>query len=150
MQHLRTTHLRIVLHYHIYPKGPQTEAQLDLLSRLYTAGERDLTREVAHFFSSMSCLQYLFLATCGYVTFWNEKRVDTCRRLLSQGWRAVDSAADATLYPSAGESADLERGPCTAISSETGDAVMDQEELRFGKKEEVSRFDKCFCVSYGC
>ena len=149
MQHLRTTHLRIVLHYHIYTKGPQTEAQLDLLRHLYTANERDLAREAAHFFSSMSCLQYLFLTTCGCITFWNERRVDTCRRLSSQAWRAVDAVADASLYPSRA-SAGSERGMCTAISSETAEAVLDREELRLGENKEVSGFDEYFSASYGC
>ena len=66
MQHLRTTHLRIGVHYHthhyhIHPEGPQMEAKLDMHRNLYTASEGDLARAAARFFSSMAVLRYLFL-----------------------------------------------------------------------------------------
>ena len=80
MMHLRTTHLRIVLHYHTHhyhthPEGPQTEAKLDVHRKLYTTSEGDLARAAARFFSSMAALQYLFLTTCGYITV--ERNTDT-------------------------------------------------------------------------
>ena len=143
-------HLRIVLHYHthyyhIHPEDPQMEAMLDMRRNLYAASEWDLARAAARFFSSMSGLRYLFLTTCGYITV--ERGTDTCRRFSSQAWRrAVDAAAGANLYPSG---ASGERGLCTAISSETAEAVMDREELRFRENEEVSGFDKYFSASYG-
>ena len=141
-------HLRIVLHYHthyyhIHPEDPQMEAMLDMRRNLYAASEWDLARAAARFFSSMSGLRYLFLTTCGYITV--ERNTDTCRRLSSQARRAVDAVAGANLYPS-GTSG--ERCLCTAISGQEVEAVMDREELRLRKNEEVSGFDKHFSASF--
>ncbi|KAM5535249.1 hypothetical protein V8D89_011055 [Ganoderma adspersum] len=146
MQHLRTTHLRIVLHCHIHPEGPQTEAQLDLHRSMYAASEGDLARAAGPFFSSISGLQYLFLITCGYITFWDAKReTDACHRLSSQAWRAVDAVAD--LYS---PGASRESGLYTAINSETAETVVDREDLRLERYQEVSEFNTCFSTRYRC
>ncbi|KAI1784330.1 hypothetical protein LXA43DRAFT_1101507 [Ganoderma leucocontextum] len=135
MQHLRLTHLRVVLHYHlrVHQDGAPMQTQLDLSRNLYTAGEgdRDLYRAAVRFFNSMPALQYLFLTTCGYVLTVNGNSSScTCQRLSSQAWRAVGSAED--LHPSDA----AERGPCQEISSEMAETVMDREELHLRSRDE--------------
>ncbi|PIL31137.1 hypothetical protein GSI_05833 [Ganoderma sinense ZZ0214-1] len=140
MQHLRTTHLRIVLHYSIHPGpgDPQTEAQPNQHRSLYAASDGDLHRAAARFFSSMPALQYLFLTTCGYVANSVERAHSyTCQRLASRAWCAVSADTEVTVTDPHLSGASAERGPCAAISGDEAETIMDREELRLGSREEA-------------
>ncbi|KAM5538342.1 hypothetical protein V8D89_007944 [Ganoderma adspersum] len=141
MEHLRLTHLRIIVYHRIPPpgserkklEGPRVASESDEEFAQNVAHDADLRPAAIRLLSTMQTLQYVFLTTCGIRLccepwkYWHS----------SKAWKATSVGVDEEPHPSPGPSSTKKGSrPCVEMDSDEAEAVIDEQELYLRRREE--------------
>ncbi|PIL31141.1 hypothetical protein GSI_05837 [Ganoderma sinense ZZ0214-1] len=154
-KHLRRlTHLRVVLYYHVYaptsefeseskptpnqPNAPPEPHVDDEAFAQNIAHDADLYPAAIRLLHSLPALEYVLLTTCGVHrfgkpwTYWHSSRAWHVQEVVAE---SEDLRRDDPLDGAQTRDSTRSRS-CVEISGEAAEAVVDEEELHLGQREE--------------